>query len=72
MTQTVTPRPDERQRGDMGTIGYLIAAGTLLLLIPLVPFLAALKLLDVVTGGDRMERAVGKIDRRPEVEPIED
>lgn len=52
----------------MSVVGYLLAAGTLLLLVPLLPFLAVLKVADWLTGGDRTGRAVDRIDRRSRAE----
>ncbi|MFB6222984.1 MAG: hypothetical protein ABEH86_04840 [Haloarcula sp.] len=48
MAQTQSTTPPSRPTPDMGMglIGFLIAAGTLLLLLPLLTFLAAVWLLD--------------------------
>ncbi len=49
----------------MSLIGYVLAAGTALLLIPLAPFLAVLWVFDRLFGGDRVGRTVDRVDYRP-------
>lgn len=48
----------------MSLIGLLVAAGSLLLLVPLLPFLAVLKVIDLVRGGDRAGRLRRRADHR--------
>lgn len=52
MTRTVTRSTPFDPKPEMSAVGYLVAAGTLLLLIPLLPFLAVLWLLDRLRGGE--------------------
>lgn len=47
---TVTPMRQMGSKGGMGVFAYLMFAGMAVLLLPLLPFLAVLKLLDMVTG----------------------
>jgi hypothetical protein len=46
---TVTPLRTFKSKSGMGVFGWLIFAGMLILLLPLVPLLAVLKLLDVLS-----------------------
>lgn len=39
--------------GEMGLVGYVIAAGVALLLLPILPFIALLWLLRKLGGGER-------------------
>jgi len=50
VTGTVTPLRQMGSKSGMGVFGYLVFAGMAILLLPLLPFLAVLKLLDMVTG----------------------
>lgn len=51
MVRSVTPPTGSTDDGEMGVIGYLVAAGLVLVLLPLVPFLAVLWLVDRLGGG---------------------
>lgn len=69
MVRSVTPPTRRTENAEMGLVGDLVAAGVLLLLVPLLPFLAVLWLLDRLTGGAR--GTVGRTGRshaRPERE----
>jgi hypothetical protein len=49
---TVTPLRNMGSKSGMGLFGYLIFAGMAILLIPLLPILAVLKLVDMLTGRE--------------------
>lgn len=46
--RTVTPARTPRSKGGMGAVGWLLCLGMVVLLFPLVPFVAVLKLVAVV------------------------
>jgi hypothetical protein len=50
MPRTVTPETEREVRPEMSVLGWLIAAGSLLLLLPVLPFLAMLRLYDALRG----------------------
>lgn len=52
MPRTVTPETERDVRPEMSVLGWLIAAGSLLLLLPVLPILAALRLCDALRGAD--------------------
>ena len=45
--------------GQISLIGWTIAIILALLFLPLLPFIALLKLIDVIGGNDRVERGHG-------------
>ncbi|QSG01991.1 DUF7535 family protein [Natranaeroarchaeum sulfidigenes] len=58
MTRSATPPRDVSGRADMTTVGYIIAGGVLLLLFPLLPFIALAWLLSRWLGTEpRAEKA---------------
>jgi hypothetical protein len=50
---TVTPPTNPKEVLHMGLVGYLLAAGMVLILLPLLPLLLVLKLLDMARKGGR-------------------
>ena len=52
MAQTVTQPTSVEPKPEMSLVGYLVAAGTLLLLLPILPFLAVLWIADRLRGGE--------------------
>lgn len=56
MPESVTDRTELRPNPEMGLIGYLIAAGVLLLLLPVLPILAVVRLYGYLTEGGRGTR----------------
>ncbi|NHN47898.1 hypothetical protein G9464_09845 [Halostella sp. JP-L12] len=65
MPRSVTEPSESEPNAEMSLIGYVLAAGTALLLIPLAPFLAVLWVFDRLFGGDRVGRTVDRVDYRP-------
>ena len=55
--------------GEMSVIGFIVAAGSLLLLVPVAPFLAILWLMDRLTGRDPGDRAEDRSERHLETDP---
>ncbi|WP_135819928.1 DUF7535 family protein [Halostella litorea] len=66
MPRTVTELSGWEQNTEMSLIGYLLGAGTALLMLPLLPFLAVLWVFDRLFGGDRTGRAADSVDYRPD------
>jgi hypothetical protein len=58
------PRP----KAETGVIGTVTALGSLLLLLPMLPFIAVLWAIDRVRSGDRTERAMERFDTRSSAE----
>lgn len=54
---TVSPPTSPKEVMHMGVVGYVLAAGMLLLLLPLLPLLVALKLFDMARRGGPDEAA---------------
>ncbi|WP_434803493.1 DUF7535 family protein [Natranaeroarchaeum aerophilus] len=52
MTRSATPPRTVTGRADMSAIGYIIAGGVLLLLFPLLPFIAIAWLLSRALGTE--------------------
>jgi hypothetical protein len=52
VTGSVTPLRSPRSKNGMGVFGWLLLAGMAILIVPLLPVLAVLKLLDVLSGGN--------------------
>lgn len=52
MTDTVTPQRELKGKGGMGVFGWLIFAGMAIVLAPLLPIYALLKLYELLAGGD--------------------
>jgi subtilase family serine protease len=50
VTETVTPLRKLKSKSGMGVFGWLIFLGMAILVIPLLPFLAVLKLIDMLLG----------------------
>jgi len=50
MTRSATPPNPTKPNPGMNAIGLLVAAGTLFLLLPLAPFIAAIWLVDKLRG----------------------
>ena len=61
MSRTVTSPTKGKNRGDMNAVGYIIAAGVLLLLVPVLPLIIVLEIVDRLTTGSDDEGE----DRRP-------
>ncbi|WP_435180346.1 DUF7535 family protein [Halorussus sp. AFM4] len=57
MARTVTTLPRPEPEPSMSLIGYLLAAGVALLLLPLLPFLAVLWVAYRLLGGGRSAEA---------------
>ena len=51
MSEAATQPTRARPKPEMSAIGYLVAAGSLLLLLPILPFLAVLWIADRLRGG---------------------
>lgn len=51
MPETVSQPPEMEPDPEMSAIGYLVAAGSLLALIPVLPVVAVLWAYDRLTGG---------------------
>lgn len=66
MSRSVTDYSEPEPDAEMSLIGYVLAAGTALLLLPLLPFLAVLWVFDRLFGGNRVGRAVDRVDHRTE------
>lgn len=56
VTESVTPLREYPSKGGMGVIGWIIFLGMVIILIPLLPFLALIKLIDILRGSDRPVR----------------
>jgi hypothetical protein len=56
MPRAVTPETEREVRPEMSVLGWLIAAGSLLLLLPVLPILAVLRLYDALRGVDDERR----------------
>ena len=56
MTDQVLRRKGMTPDGEMGLVGYAIAAGVGLLLLPVLPFIAVLWLLRKLGEGERRRR----------------
>ena len=52
MAQTVTQPTSIEPKAERSLVGYLVAAGTLLLLLPILPFLAVLWIADRIAGDE--------------------
>jgi hypothetical protein len=52
MTRQVSRNQGQKPNGEMGAIGYAIAAGVGLLMLPVLPFVAVLWLLSKLGGGE--------------------
>lgn len=61
MSRTVTSPTKGKNRGDMNAVGYIIAAGVLLVLIPVLPLIIVLEIVERLTSGSGDEDG----DRRP-------
>lgn len=68
MTRSVSRPTHPSPKAETGIIGTIVAIGTLLLLLPVLPFIAALWAIDRVRGGDRVKRAVNRLDGRSSAE----
>lgn len=68
MARSVSPPTRPSPKAETGIIGTIVAIGTLLLLLPVLPFIAVLWAIDRVRGGDRAERAMDWIDGRSSAE----
>ncbi|MFC7209471.1 hypothetical protein ACFQL3_03020 [Natronoarchaeum sp. GCM10025321] len=67
MTRSATPPRSVGGRPDMTTVGYLIAGGVLLLLFPLLPFVAIAWLLSRLLGSEpRAEKNRRRLERPEE------
>ncbi|WP_135533713.1 DUF7535 family protein [Halostella pelagica] len=66
MPRSVTEPSDYEPSEEMSVIGYLLAAMTAILLLPLLPFLAVLWVFDRLFGGNRVERTVKRVEYRTE------
>ena len=64
MPRSVTEPSEPEPNAEMSLIGYVLAAGSALLLIPLAPFIAVLWVIDRLFGGDRAGRTVDRVDYR--------
>lgn len=53
---TVGPIRTMRTNSEMSVFGYPVLGGVLVLLIPLLPVLAVIKLVDTLTGGGTVRR----------------
>lgn len=56
VTETVTPLRNLGSKGGMSVFGWLVFAGMAILLAPLLPLLAVLKLVDMLTGSGNAVR----------------
>ena len=52
MTRQVSRMQGQTPNGEMGAIGYAIAAGVALLLLPVLPFITVVWLLSKLGGGE--------------------
>lgn len=52
MTETVTPQRELGSKDGMGLVGWLVAIPIALILLPLLPIVLLIKLIDVVAGSD--------------------
>jgi hypothetical protein len=50
MSETVTPQREPTSKGGMGFFGWLMLFGMVILLIPLLPIYAVLKLYELIAG----------------------
>ncbi|WP_323191713.1 hypothetical protein [Halostella sp. PRR32] len=66
MPRSVTEPSDYEPSAEMSVIGYLLAAMTAILLLPLLPFLAVLWVFDRLFGGNRVGRTVDRVEYRTE------
>lgn len=55
MARAVTDPSRPRPSGEMGAIGYAVAAASMLAMIPLLPFFAVLWVYDRLTGSNEPE-----------------
>lgn len=53
MTRSVSQSTPLDSNPEMNAIGYLVAAGTLFLMLPLLPFLVAFWVIDKLRGDER-------------------
>lgn len=51
MSRTVTTPTKGTNRPDMNVVGYIIAAGVLLVLVPVLPLIIVLELIDRLSGS---------------------
>lgn len=56
MSETVTPRREPVSKSGMGIFGWLIFLGMAILLLPLFPLYLLLKLIELVTGKNTVDR----------------
>lgn len=52
MTDTVTSQREFHSKDGMGVVGYLVAIPIALILLPLLPIVLLIKLVDMVAGSD--------------------
>lgn len=62
MDRTVTTATEGTNRGDMNVIGYIIAAGVLIVLLPVLPLLLVLEIIERLSSGDATDRGVREFD----------
>lgn len=62
MTRSVSRPMRPSPKAETGIVGVITAIGTLLLLLPVLPFIAVLWAIDRVRGGDRVGRAMERFD----------
>lgn len=49
---TVTDEPDAKVRPEMSLVGYIVAFGSAIVLLPVLPFLAAARLVNAIHSKD--------------------
>lgn len=69
MPRTVTEKPEASPRPDMSVIGYVVAAGSLLLLLPVLPVVALVRLYDRLRSTGPEDPSVDVEYERPASEP---
>jgi len=52
MTESVSKSREPESKSGMGVFGWLIFLGMAVILVPLLPFIVLINLVDVVFGGD--------------------
>lgn len=62
MTRSVSRPMRPSPKAETGIVGTITAIGTLLLLLPVLPFIAVLWAIDRVRGGDRVGRVMDRFD----------
>lgn len=62
MTRSVSRPMRPSPRAETGIVGAITAIGMLLLLLPVLPFIAVLRAIDRVRGDDRVGRTMDRFD----------